>query len=152
MKKQTTTFLKLALLLIVIPILGFFIIVLPGVTTGLTRVFPVSPLVQYFGFIGLYGAVTPFLVALYLTLKLLINIKKDKAFSESSLMALKNIKYCARTISVLYVIGMPLLFLMGDADDAPGVVLFGLIVILAAIMSAFFAAVFEKRCHRNKIS
>jgi hypothetical protein len=148
MKQGTTTILKLALFLIVIPILCFFIIVLPGVTTGLSHVFPVSPYVQYFGFMGLYGAVTPFLVALYLTLKLLINFKKEKAFSESSLIALKNIKYCAKIISVLYVIGMPLLFLMGDADDAPGVVLFGLIVILAGITSAFFAAGFEKRCRR----
>jgi hypothetical protein len=148
MKQGTTTILKLALFLIVIPILCFFIIVLPGVTTGLSHVFPVSPYVQYFGFMGLYGAVTPFLVALYLTLKLLINFKKEKAFSESSLIALNNIKNCARIISVLYVIGMPLLFLMGDADDAPGVVLFGLIVILAGITSAFFAAGFEKRCKR----
>jgi hypothetical protein len=148
MKKQTKTLLKLALLLIVFPILGFFIIVLPGVTTGLSRVIPVSPYVQYFGFIGLYGAVTPFLFVLYHTLKLLININRGKAFSEASLMALKTIKYCARTISVLYVIGMPLLFLMGDADDAPGVVLFGLIVILAGIVGAFFAAGFEKRYKR----
>jgi hypothetical protein len=148
MKKQTTTFLKLALLIIVIPILGFFIIVLPGVTTGLSRVIPVSPYVQYFGFIGLYGAVTPFLFALYQSLKLLININKDKAFSESSLMALKTIKYCARTISVLYVIGMPLIFLMADGDDAPGVVLFALIVFLAGIVSAFFASGFEKRYKR----
>jgi hypothetical protein len=148
MKKQTTTFLKLAVLFIAIPILSFFIIVLPGVATGLSHAFPVSPYVQYFGFIGLYGAVTPFLIAVYLTLKLLINTKKDKAFSEASLMALKNIKYCGRIISVLYVIGMPLLFLMGDADDAPGVVLFGLIVILAGIVSTFFAAGFEKRFKR----
>jgi hypothetical protein len=148
MKQGTKFFLIAAGFIIVIPILGFFIFALPMIITGLSRVFPVSPYLQYFGFIGLYGAVTPFLVALYLALKLLINIKKDKAFSESSLMALKNIKYCARTISVLYVIGMPLLFLMADADDAPGVILFALIVILAGIVSALFASRFEKRCKR----
>jgi hypothetical protein len=148
MKQKTTFFLKLALFLIVIPILSFFIFMLPGVTTGLTQVIEVSPYLQYFGFIGLYGAVTPFLVAVYQTIKLLININKDKAFSELSLKALKNIKYCAITISALYVLGMPLLFLMADADDAPGIILFVLIVILAGGVTAAFATVIEKRNHR----
>lgn len=151
MKRYSTSFLKIAVF-ILIPILGIFIFLLPGVITGLSHVFPVSPYLQYLGFIGLYGAVTPFIFAVYQTIKLLININKDKAFSQISVKTLKNIKYSASTISVLYVISMPLLFLMADADDAPGVILFALIVILAGIVSAFFASRFEKRCHSNKIS
>lgn len=151
MKRGTTFFLKLALLIIAIPILFFFIFLLPAVITGLTRAIPVVPYVQYIGFIGLYGAVPPFIFALYQTVKLLINNNKDKAISEVSLNTLKNIKYCASTISVLYVISMPLIFLMADADDAPGAILFGLFVILVSVVSAVSANNLEKRYQGNKI-
>jgi hypothetical protein len=149
MKQRTTLILKSVLFLIIILILGFFIFLMPGVITGLSRVISVSPYLQYIGFIGLYGAVTPFLFGLYQTLKLFINIKKGKAFSELSLRSLKNIIYCASTISALYVISMPLIFLMADADDAPGAILFGLIVILVTSASAVFVSVFEKRCYKH---
>lgn len=147
MKQKTTLFWKLALFLIVIPILGFFIFMLPWVISGLVEVFPVPPYLQYLGFIGLYGAIVPFLFALYQTIKLLSHINKTNALSQFSVMTLKNIKCSASTISALYVLGMPLIFLMADADDAPGAVLFGLFVILVTAVSAFLAAVFEKRCH-----
>jgi hypothetical protein len=152
MKQPTTIFLKLALFLIVIPILGFFIIVLPRVMTGLSEVFPVSAYLRYPGLIALYLAIIPFLIALYQTIKLFINFSKNKALSQVSAKTLKNIKYSAITISILYVISMPLLFLMGDADDAPGIILFALIIILVTVVSAVFAAVYEKRCPGNKIS
>lgn len=151
MKKGTSIILKLALFLILIPVIGFFIVVLPRIITGLSEVFPVSAYVRYPGLMALYAAVIPFLFALYETIKLFININKEKAFSEAAVKTLKNIKYSAITISILYVIAMPLLFLMGDADDAPGVILFSLIIILTTFVSAVFASVFEKRCYENKI-
>jgi hypothetical protein len=151
MKQRKTLFLKLGLFLIVFPILTFFVFVLPWVVSGLVEVFPVPPYLQYLGFIGLYGAIVPFLFALYQAIKLLSHINKNNALSQIPVMALKNIKYSARTISALYVIGMPLIFRMGDADDAPGLVLFGLIIILVAGVSAVYAAIFEKRYHSAKI-
>lgn len=151
MKKGTAILLKLAIFLVVIPLIGFFVLVMPRIMTGLSEVFPVSANFRYPGLIALYAAVIPFLFALYETIKLFININKEKAFSEATVKTLKNIKYSAMTISILYIIAMPLLFLMGDADDAPGVILFSLIIILTSFVSAVFASVFEKRCHENKI-
>lgn len=145
MKQKTTLSLKLAIFLIVIPILTLFIFGLPWVVSGLAEVIKVPPYLQYLGFIGLYGSVTPFLFALYHTIRFLGCIN-NKTLSELSVQALKNIKYNAATISVLYLIGMPLLFLMADKDDAPGILLFGLIVFSASILGAVFAAIFEKRC------
>jgi hypothetical protein len=92
----------------------------------------------------MYAAMIPFFFALYKTLKLLSYIDKNEAFSELSVKALKNIKYCAITISILYVIEMPFLYLLTKVDDAPGI-LIGVIVIFASMVIAVFAAVLQKR-------
>lgn len=138
--------LTIAVFLIGIPILSLCIFGLPWLASGVAEMNPVSACLQYPVLIGLYAAAIPFSFALYQALKLLIN--KDQACSELSAMALKNIKYCAAIISVLYVIGMPFLFLMGHKDDAPGIVALGLFVILASLVSAFFANFYHKRCNR----
>jgi hypothetical protein len=151
MKGYSTIFLKVAVIM-GSPILTLFVFLLPWVVSGLAEVIPVPPYLQYLGFMGLYGAVTPFLFALHQTINFIKYLNKNETFSELSLKALKNIKYSAITISSLYVIAMPLLYLMADADDAPGILLFGLIVFATSIVSAVFAHVFKKRCHNNKIS
>lgn len=145
MKQRTLFYLKLVLFIIVTPILGFFIFVLPRVITGLTEVIPVPVFWRYPGLIALYAATIAFIFGLYQSIKLLININKDKVFSQITRKSLKNIKYCTGTISTLYVISMPLLYLMADKDDAPGILLFGLVVTFVTAVSASYAAVFEKR-------
>ncbi len=85
-----------------------------------------------------------FFFALYQTLKLLGYIDKNQAFSELSVKVLKNIKYCAITISALHVSFMPLLFLIAEVDDAPGLILMGMVIIFACIVVAVFATVLQK--------
>jgi thiamine biosynthesis protein ThiC len=99
---------------------------------------------KYLIFIVLYAAAVPFYIALYQAFKLLSYIDKNKAFSIISVRALKNIKYCAITISILYVVGMPLLYLIAEKDDAPGIILIGLVIIFASMVIAVFAAVLQK--------
>jgi hypothetical protein len=94
--------------------------------------------------IGLYITAVPFFVALWQTFKLLSYIDKNTAFSELSVQALKNIKYCATSVSAVYVLFVPLLFPIADADDAPGLIIFGMIIACAPISVAFFAAVLQK--------
>lgn len=61
-----------------------------------------------------------------------------------SVQVLKKIKYCAIIISCLYVVGMPLFYLMAEKDDAPGIIVIGLIIIFASMVIAVFAAVLQK--------
>jgi hypothetical protein len=93
---------------------------------------------------GLYIPAIPFFFALYQTLKLLDYIDKNNAFSEFSIKALKNIKYCAIAISIMFAAGMPYIFSVADKDDAPGVVLLGLIIIFASGVIATAAAVLQQ--------
>ena len=137
MKKNSTLFLRLAISLIGITVLVLCVLFTSEVKKAGGGLF--LPIL-----IIMYMTAMPFFFALYQTLKLLGYIDKNIAFSELSVKALRNIKYCAIAISVLYVAGMPLLVFVADKDDAPGAVGFGLIFILASIVVATLAAVLQK--------
>ena len=134
MKRGTTLFLKIAVILIGIPVLALCIFWLPGFANYLN--YPIL--------IGVYATAISFFFALYQALKLLSYIDKNKAFSELSVNALKYIKYSAITISFIYAVLAPFLFPIADADDAPGLVGIPLIIIFACSVIAVFAAILQK--------
>ncbi|MBC8062450.1 MAG: DUF2975 domain-containing protein [Clostridiaceae bacterium] len=134
MKRCSTIFLKIAVILIGIPILALCIFWLPGFANYL----------NYAILISVYATAISFFFALYQALRLLSYIDKNKAFSELSVNALKYIKYCAITISIIYVVLIPFLFPIADADDAPGLVGFPIIIIFASSVIAVFAAVLQR--------
>ncbi|CAH0214065.1 hypothetical protein SRABI80_02128 [Peribacillus frigoritolerans] len=68
----------------------------------------------------MYVSAIPFYFALYQSFNLLSYIDKNQAFSELSVRALKKIKKCAITISGLYVVALPFVFILAEVDDAPG--------------------------------
>lgn len=134
MKRCSTIFLKIAVILIGILILALCI-------------FWVPLFAGYFHYtilIGVYATAIIFFFALYQAIKLLSYIDKNKAFSELSVKALKNIKYSANTISIIYVALVPFLFPIADADDAPGLVAFPIIIIFASMVVAVFVAILQK--------
>ncbi|AFS79124.1 hypothetical protein DUF3036 [Gottschalkia acidurici 9a] len=144
MKQGSTLFLKLAVVLIGIPVLALCILLVPEIANFAAELYPDIAYMRYLVLIDLYATAIPFYFALYQTFKLLTYIDKNKAFSELSVRALKNIKYCAVIISVLYIIGMPLFYLIAEMDDAPGVIVLGLILVFASTAIAVFAAVLQK--------
>ncbi len=134
MKQGTTLFLKIAVILIGIPVLGLCIFWLPGFVNYLS--YPIL--------ISAYISAISFFFALYQALKLLSYIDRNKAFSELSVNALRNIKFSAITISIIYAALIPFLFPIADADDAPGLVAFPIIIIFTSTVIAVFAAVLQK--------
>ena len=138
MKLGSTLFLKLVVSLIGLVVLGLCVFLLQAtISSGEARDFlPVL--------LGMYIAAIPFFFALYQTWKLLVYIDKSEAFSDSSVRALKKIKYCAIAISAVYVASMPFIVHVADKDDAPGFTLLGFVVIFASIVIATFAAVLQK--------
>ncbi|MFC5446639.1 DUF2975 domain-containing protein [Paenibacillus aestuarii] len=144
MKQGTTLFLKVAIVLIGIPVLALCIFLLPKIGSFAAELYPDHAYVQLLVDIDLYATAIPFFWALYQAFKLLSYIDKNKAFSELSVQALKVIKYCAIIFSGLYVIGLPLLYLIAEKDDAPGIIVIALILIFAAMVIAVFAAVLQR--------
>ena len=134
MKQGSTILLKLAVIIIGILVLALCIFWLPGFANYL----------NYCIIIGVYATALSFFFALYQALKILSYIDKSEAFSELSVNALKYIKYCAITISVIYGVLVPFLFPIADLDDAPGLVGIPIIIIFASSVIAVFAAVLQR--------
>lgn len=142
MERGTTFFLKATVFLIGIPILALCLFGLPWIAKEAADHFPAYWL--YPVLIGVYASAIPFYAALYQAFRLLSYIDKNEAFSELSVRALTNIKYCALAISILYAAALPFFYLMAEKDDAPGIIVLGLVIIFASTVIAVFAAVLQK--------
>lgn len=93
---------------------------------------------------GMYVPVVPFFGAIYEAMKLLGYVDSKKAFSDLSVKTLGNIKYCALVVSGLFVAGMPYIYMVADQDDAPGVIVIGLVFAFVPLIVATFAAVLQR--------
>ncbi|TVY06841.1 DUF2975 domain-containing protein [Paenibacillus cremeus] len=144
MKQGTTLLLKLAVLLIGLPVLVMCVLGLPMIAKDAADNHYALAHLLYPVLGIMYVTAIPFFTALYQALKLLSYIDRNHAFSELSVNALKNIKYCAIIISVVYVAGLPLFYLLGEKDDAPGVIVIGLVLIFAPAVIATFSAVLQR--------
>ncbi|MDF2532484.1 MAG: hypothetical protein K0Q65_2065, partial [Clostridia bacterium] len=142
MKRGTTIFLKMAVILIGIPVLVLCIFGLPWLANNPAN--PAYAHILYPIVVGMYATVIPFYIALYQAFRLLGYIDKNEAFSKLSVKALKNIKKCAVAISILYVVIIPFVFLLAELDDAPGLIIMGMVPIFASMVIAVFAAVLQR--------
>jgi hypothetical protein len=95
-------------------------------------------------FTGLYATAALFYTALYQALNLLKYIDHSTAFSELSAKALRKIKYSGVGMSAIYLLGMPVVYLVAEKDDAPGLILMAFAYSCAPIVVSVFAAVLEK--------
>ncbi|NDL66781.1 DUF2975 domain-containing protein [Anaerotalea alkaliphila] len=142
--KRETIFLKFVVVLMGLPVLALCIFVLPGIAGWFAELNPELSFLRYPFLTGLYATAIVFFVALHQTFQLLRHIDKGQAFSELSVKALKTIKCCALTISAFYVLFMPLIYLMAEVDDAPGMILIGMVIIFGCLVIAVFAAILQR--------
>lgn len=144
MVRGSTMFLKTAVILMGVPVIALCIFLVPEIANFAAVLYPEAIYLKYLIYVDLYAAAIPFYFALYQAFKLLGYIDKNIAFSELSVTALKKIKYSGVAISTVYGVGMPLFYLIGERDDAPGVILIGMFMIFAAMVIAVFAAVLQR--------
>jgi hypothetical protein len=137
MQNGSTLFLKAVICLIGLAALGLCVIFLGMSFSGNGGIY--TPLL-----IGMAVIALPFFFALYQGLVLLSAIDKNTAFSERSVKAIRNIKFCAAIMSALYALSMPFVVRVAQKDDAPGVVLIALVLLFAPLVTAVFAAVLQK--------
>jgi hypothetical protein len=144
MKKGSTLILKIAVFALGAIALAFAIFALPDAWKGGSAEFPYASQAVQLIVIGLYATMIPFFIALWQTLLLLSYIDSNKAFSDLSVQALKRIKQCGIAIGILYMGGVPLLYPIAEADDAPGLLIIGFVIACAPFVIAIFAAVLQK--------
>ncbi|MFC0558421.1 DUF2975 domain-containing protein [Halalkalibacter alkalisediminis] len=147
MKRSSTLFLKIAVIFIGIPVLALCLFLLPQIANEANEAAERGSHLAYvvYGILMImYVSAIPFYFALYQSFTLLNYIDKNQAFSHISVKALKKIKNCAITISGLYVIAIPFIYIMAEVDDAPGLILIGMVMIFAPLVIAVFAAVLQR--------
>lgn len=143
MKQSSTLFLKFVIFLIGAVVLAG-LLVFPHFegrndNADLIHIYFQDPFLAY-----IYISSIPFFIGLYQGFNLLGYIDKNIAFSELSVKALRTIKYCAFIICIMLAGAMKWIFAFAHDDDAPGVVLIGIVIIFASFVVGTFAAVLQK--------
>ena len=145
MKKGSTLFLKVVILLIALGTLAAMIRFPQtegrAANLGLISIYS-DPLIIY-----LYIASIPFFVGLYQALKLLNLIDASKAFSQGAVNTLRNMKFAS--LSLIGFIALALLYIrflapLGVDDDPAGPTMLGIVMSLAFGVIATAAGVFQK--------
>lgn len=147
MKRSSTLFLKAAVIFMGIPVLALCIFLLPQIVNEANKAAEKGSDLAYvvYGIVTvMYITVIPFYFALYQSFTLLTYIDRNEAFSELSVLVLKKIKSCALTISGFYVIVLPFVYILAEVDDAPGLILVGMVMVFAPLVIAVFAAVLQR--------
>lgn len=146
MKRSSTIFLQIVLVLIGIGALTFLLWGprIEGVNANaatLREIYFDDPFLTY-----VYIGAVAFFVALYQAFKLLGYIARDEVFSQASVKTLRTIKYCSLTI-ITFLIGAESYINIVSRrveQDVAGAVMMGLIMIFISAVVATAAAVFEK--------
>lgn len=142
MKRGSTTFLKLVILLIAIGVLAGMIWFPQtegrAVNLDLISIYA-DPLIIY-----IYIGSIPFFVGLYQASRLLNFIDAHKAFSQGAVNTLKSMKFAS--LSLVGFIALALLYIrfFAHGDDPAGPTMLGIIVSFASVVIATAAAVFER--------
>ena len=144
MKKSSTTFLRVVVVLIGIGVLAFMLWEphLEGRNAHATtfQIYFNDPFLVY-----AYTASIFFFAALYQVFKLLGFIGRNQVFSPAAVKTLRTTKYCALTL-VGFVVGAEGYFFLvrRGEDDIAGGVAMGLFMIFISTVVATAAAVFER--------
>jgi len=145
MKRSSTLFLKLVILLFSVVVL-IWLIVFPQLEGRAANLDLISiytdPLIIY-GYI----ASIPFFVGLYQAFKLLSLIDMGKAFSQGAVNTLRNMKFAS--LILIGFIALAVLYIrffapLGIDDDPAGPTMLGIIISFASIIIATAAAIAQK--------
>lgn len=143
MKRTSTIFLQVVIVLIGIAALAF-LLVEPhfegrNVNAALFQVYFNDPFLAY-----VYVASIAFFMALYQAFKVLRRVRQGGAFSQETAKALRTIRYCAIAF-IGFVIGGEIIILSSPTDDRPPVLMVGFLVTLGSIAVACTASRQERK-------
>ena len=117
MKRSSTIFLQIVIVLIGIGALAFLLwephIEGRNSNATLFEIYFQDPFLAY-----VYIASIPFFMALYQAFKVLEYVRQNKTFSQATVKAVRTLKYCA--IAIIGFVAVSVIFIMfGDRDDRP---------------------------------
>ncbi len=143
-KFESTKVLKIAIVLIALPVLAMSVFIIPQVFIEFGKNQTALDYLVYCIFLAVYASSIPFFMALYQGFKLLDVIDRGKAFTKYSIRALRKIKKYALIIFGVWLVSMPAWYRMAENEDAPGVIVIGLFVVFMSFVVATFAGLCQK--------
>src|SRR5581483_6382601 len=132
MKRGSTLFLKLVILLIAIVVLTW-IIVFPQLEGRAKNLDLISIYADPFIIYGFIASI-PFFVGLYQAFKLLSLIDANKAFSKAAVTTLKNMKLAALSLIGFISVAEVYIHFFAHGDDPAGPTMLGFFAIFAALV------------------
>lgn len=138
LERSSTLFLKLILLVLSSAVLTFCGFLLYQITQS-DSLGDYQPIL-----IGVLISTIPFLYVFYQAYNLLNNIDANLSLTDSSVNSLRIIKVCSFLISLMYLMGSPFIFNVAQQDDAPGVVLINIILIMGPFSVGVFTYILQK--------
>ncbi|KRM57424.1 DUF2975 domain-containing protein [Secundilactobacillus malefermentans] len=147
MMKKQTLFLRIALIILSLAIVGMVGGLIPvAILIGIISDW--SQFTYQWAYIGLALeielTVIAFLFAVSQVWLILNQIEKRRVFTELTIKPIKRIKYASLFVFLLFVVGAPIAFFVAQAEDAPGIVLMDFLVALAGATMTVFSAVLQK--------
>ncbi len=145
MKKSSTIFLQVVIVLIGIGVLALMLwephLEGRNVNATLFEIYFKDPFLAY-----VYIGSIPFFVALYQAIKVLGYAGQNKIFSQAAVNTLRTIKYCAITLAAFIMGAEGYIFIVSRKveEDIAGGVMMGVILIFVSAVVATAAAVFER--------
>lgn len=144
MKKAATYFLRTALLFIGLGVFAACTLLLPRLWQSIAIEFPDYSYAVYGVLIAMFTAAIPFFTGLYGAWRLLDAIDAGMAFTTRSAKSVKTIMVAAGIISLLYLVCLPLLYIWADNDDAPGLIIIGLVLVGVPMVISVFASLLHR--------
>ena len=138
LERSSTLFLKLILLVLSLAVLTFCGFLLYQIIQS-DSLGDYQPIL-----IGVLISTIPFLYVFYQAYNLLNNIDANLSLTDSSVNSLRIIKVCSFLISLMYLMGSPFIFNVAQQDDAPGVVLINIILIMGPFSVGVFTYILQK--------
>jgi len=142
-QKVSTLFLKLSAIGMGGVALIICGLVLPVIYREWPKEFPDAAFLRYPFITALVLAAVFFFLTIREALKLLKNVDKNRALSKKSVRALRNIRYYAIAIGAMLMAVMPLVYFVAEKDDAPGLILFAMLFVIAPVVVGVFSGVLQ---------
>lgn len=146
MQHGSTIFLRLAVLAIGLGVLGLLVLLFPNLWFVHDE-FPSYTYAIYVVLFTLYATAIPYFLGLVKAWYVLNLIDAKEAFSLPAVSALKFMSWCAAAISVMYAISLPFFYIWADGDDAPGLVVIGMVLTGVPLVISVCLAVLRRLLH-----
>ncbi len=140
----STIILRAAVACMSLAVLAFCLLAIPAMWAAVSDEYPSIVVAIRSLLIVMLLASVPFFIAVKQAFNLLSYIDANTAFSLRSVLALKRIALSGIAISTLYIAALPLFYIWADQDDAPGLVVIGMVMVAAPLVVSVFAAVLQR--------